>query len=250
MSFLYFLPNERVSSVTESILQRFGLTHIRDHVTQAVHFRDVVANGPGGQPGAVIGVADCWEAEEVKQSDAIEWVKFPKSHAQSQAWLGWKKGELPKPESLRRADGTIPGDMIRLADGELWEVPIARDVTGSCLLPRAFDLDEETGEWVSSRVRREYTKLWEHALGYYTNKAAAYIEAQASGVDKYAFEIPDGERLVADALAVNYRVSMRELATLGVLVTGIVQDVAEILIDHHDNVKKKLASGTGSEPNG
>lgn len=238
--FLYFLPNCRASQVNEEVLKRFGLLHIRDHKDQPLHAREVVANGPDGLPGVVLGVADRWQAEAVKQSPELAWVRFPKPHAECQAWLGWMKDKpLPKPADLARVN-QLPGEVLPLADGEKWLVPIARDFEGHCKLPRAYDLDEETGEWVSRKVRREYAKLWGHATGFYESQTMAYVAALEAGQDSFAFEIPDGEALVSDSLATNYRVSQRELATLGVLVSGIIQQVAEVLIDAHtDHAKKK-----------
>lgn len=240
--FLYYLPNARDAS--DATLAEYGLSHIIDQPGQVVIPRQVLQH-PCGHPGQIVGAQDCWAEEEVKQSEAVEWVKFPKAYAQRQAWLGWYKASgLPKPEDLRRKTGTIPGELIRLADGHQWEVPIARDTSGNCLLPRAYDLDDETGEWISTRVRREYDKLWQHAMSYYESLMDAVSKGEKS------FVIPDGELLVADALAVNYRVSMRELATLGVLVTGIVQVVADVIMDQHDNLKKKSAADAGSGSSG
>lgn len=243
--FLYFLPDVREGSpVDEALLAKFGLSHIRDHKDQALHARGVVANGPGGLRGVVVGAGDRWSTEEVKQRPEIEWVKFPKPHAEKQAWLGWLS--LPKPQDLARAH-QLPGETLTLADGEKWLVPIARDFEGDCKLPIAYDVDEETGEWVPTKVRREYQAIWRHANAYKMARLEAQLKAIAEKQDTFQFDIPDGHGLLADSLAVNYRVSQRELATLGLLVTGAIAQVAEVLIDSHaDHFKKKQDSDTGN----
>ena len=65
--------------------------------------------------------------------------------------------------------------------------------------------------------------------------------------ESITWTIPDGEQMVADALAVNYRVSARELATMGLLVTGLASDVARVLVDDDgwQQLKKKEGPDTG-----
>lgn len=245
--FLYFLPNAPQGNVSFDVLTRYGISHIVDSPKQHLIHRG--CSGPENIQGVIVGVADRWDFGEVKNSDAITWAKFPKTFGQGglTPWLGWIEANgLPTPVDLVRT-AQLPGESITLADNNSWLVPIARDFEGACLLPRAYDLDDETGEWVSSKVRREYAKIWDHANNYYLAMRTAYVEAQAAGESNFVFTIPDGEQLVVDALAVNYRVSARELATLGVLVSGIIQDIADVLTDQRtDASKKKLASDIGT----
>lgn len=240
--FLYFLPNQRASKVDGDLLASFGLSHICDRKDQQTHARDVVANGPGGLAGAVVGVADKWEAEEVKQSPELHWKAFPKSHAANQAWLGWK--ELPKPAEIARGH-QLPGEWLTLADGEKWLVPVAKKASPSglvCALPCTFDLDEETGRWLPNRVRRDYASLWEHAV------ACHLAIMSAATNDSQSYEIPNAELLVPEVLSANYRVSARELATLGVLDSNIIGQVVRVLLDYSgmEALKKKPETDTGS----
>ena len=237
--FLYFLPGCRPGDVGYGVLERYGISHIVDSPSGKLHNRGCI--GPNGVHGVVVGAADRWAAEDVKSSDLVEWVRFPKTFGQGEEipLLGFRKDcQLPKPAALARTV-KIPGEHLTLADNEPWLIPIARDYDGACKLPRAYDLDDETGEWVSTKVRREYAKIWAHAIGYYTAMQTAFIQASQDQSDRFTFTIPDGELLVSDSLSVNYRVSARELATLGVLVSGIIQDVADILIDNHGDPAKK-----------
>jgi hypothetical protein len=246
--FLYFLPGCRPGDVGADVLSRYGISHIVDTPKGKVHNRGCI--GPNNIQGVVIGAVDRWQAEEVKNSEAIEWQKFPKTFSQERTaapWLGWvKAAPLPTPAELARTV-QLPGELLTLADSHSWLIPVARDFEGVCKLPRAFDLDDETGEWVSTSVRREYAKIWHHANTYHQAMSLAYVEAQVTGNQDLSFIIPDGEALVVDTLSVNYRVSARELATLGVLVSGMAQDIADILTDRHgDPIKKKQANSIGT----
>lgn len=228
--FLYFLPNHR-GPISPATLADFGLSHIVDQGDNT-HGCECVANGPGGEKGMTVANLRDFTHEEIRQSDAIEWVKFPKPHATKQAWLGWYKDRpMPTPSDLARKV-QLPGETITLADGHKWLVPVARDFEGVCKVPRCFDLDEETGNWVPSKVRKEYAALWEHAIAVYTAQMEA-VAAMQPGEDFARYTIPDDESLVADTLAANYRVSARELASLGVLSTGLVQDIASIIIGQY-----------------
>jgi hypothetical protein len=238
--FLYFLPSAPQSSINFEVLQRYGISHIVDSPRQELLFRG--CTGPENIQGMIVGAADRWDAGEVKNSAAIEWQRFPKTFGQDgqTPWLGWMKAApLPTPTELARAN-QLPGELLTMADSHSWLIPVARDFEGVCKLPRAFDLDDETGEWVSTSVRREYAKIWHHANTYHQAMSLAYVEAQATGSQDLSFVIPDGEALVVDTLSVNYRVSARELATLGVLVSGMAQDIADVITDRFaDPIKKK-----------
>ena len=187
--FLYFLPNHR-GPISPAILAEYGLSHIVDQGDRT-HGCECVANGPHGGPGVTVGRLGSFTHEEIRQSDAVEWVKFPKPHATKQAWLGWYKDRpMPTPDDLARKV-QLPGESITLADGHKWLVPIARDFEGACKVPRCFDLDEETGEWVPVKIRKEYTKLWDHAEAYYQAWITAAIEAKDNNDDLFLSESAD-----------------------------------------------------------
>ena len=172
-------------------------------------------------------------------------MRFPKSHAAKQAWCGWYRDSVPTPGGLARK-AQLPGKRIELADGNEWLVPIARDAGGMCSLPVSFDLDEETGEWVGNKVQPKFQKIWEHAVEYYSTMMLAIVNTPEGETPSWL--IPNYETLVVDALAVNYRVSARELSSLGVLVSGIAGTIADVLIDIEGwaDLQKKTVNDTGS----
>lgn len=243
--FFYFLPDTR-GQVSDNLLSRFGLLHIRE-IGDNLHCREVI-RGPDGKQGLMCGNARNWQPEEVKQSDSLTWKLFPKSHAEAQAYCGWQTDKLPKPEELARKV-QLAGEWLTLADGNRWLIPIARKVTqdGSyCALPLAFDLDDETGEWKASQVQADYKRIWDHANAYYD----AMLEAsdKVGPGESIKFPIPSYERLVSDAIAANYRTSMREIATLGVLTSSVAGEIARVLIDSNgfSQLKKKEEADTGN----
>lgn len=244
--FLYFLPSAAQGNISYDDLKRYGISHIVDSPKDSLIHRGCM--GPENIQGVIVGAEDRWDFGQVKMNDQLTWKRFPKVVGPDglTPWLGWYEAEgMPTPIELARLN-QIPGEHLTLADGNDWLVPVARDIEG-CKLPVAFDLDDETGEWVRSKVRREYAAIWKHASDYYTAYIVAAMAAREKGETVVSFNIEDGESLVVDALAVNYRVSARELASLGVLSTGIVQKVANILCDWGDSAKKKLEDNSGTE---
>jgi hypothetical protein len=210
----------------------------------------------------VMGSSANWQVEQVKLTPEITWRKFPKSIIQgggddpsilppSLGVVNNANGspQLPTPADLARAD-QIPGKSLTLADGHRWLVPNARIITEFggvvCNLKSSFDLDDETGDWIRGQVLPQYRKIWDHATAYVDSRNQAIEKAEPG--ELVSWEIPDWQRMVVDALQVNYRVSARELATLGVLVTGLAQDVAKVLIDEegYAKLKKKEEAGIGA----
>jgi hypothetical protein len=183
--------------------------------------------------------------------EQMQWTKFPKSFVADEAdrpSLGVIVGQpMPGPSDLAR-EKQINGKALTLVDGRQWLIPHARVISGdgyNCNLPVSFDLHEETGEWILNQVQLPYRAIWNHANAYESSRVEAMIAAKPG--ESITWTIPDGEQMVADALAVNYRVSARELATMGLLVTGLASDVARVLVDDDgwQQLKKKAAPDTG-----
>lgn len=264
-SFLYFIPKARPSDINQEGLSRWGLSYLVDDLAgvqkaEGTRLHSRACSGIDGVEGVVVGSSANWSAEEVKLTDQIEWKKFPKSFIQGEGIdaeneklrpsLGVIKGQpLPGPQDLARAD-QLSGKSLTLADANKWLIPNARVITDTghavCGLRCSFDLDDETGDWVRGQVLPQYRKIWDHANAYVNNRLEAMLKATDG--EPVTWEIPDWQAMVVDAIQVNYRVSARELATLGVLVTGLAQEIAKILIDDegYDRIKKKEAGGTGA----
>jgi hypothetical protein len=242
--FLYFLPAAKTSDIPAN-LKRWGLSYLLDGEGSIHPGRQASV---AGVHGLVIGCKANWSIEEVKAGDHIEWAKFPKPFAEIPPMLGWVKDQPmpgPGPDDLARVK-QISGELHTLADGNRWLLPIAKQYTGQSNLPMSFGLDEETGDWITDTVVKEYREIWRHANQY----LAAMTEAFETHVEGEPFKwvIPDGNALVSDSFQANYRVCEMELAKLGLLVSGIHQLVADTLIDSNgwNQLKKKEAKDIGA----
>lgn len=247
--FLYFLPNAKQADIPERI-DLWGLDYLRDG-NRRLHARG--ATGPGGVHGFVLGSSANWLPEQVKVSKEIAWQPFPKTHADCQAYLGSIEGESVKPEDLVR-EKTISGEFLTLADGNRWLIPHAQVITdqgAATNLPVSYGLDEDSGDWIVNQILPQYQAIWKHANQYLESMWGAIESHMQSGApdgEMVSWEIADAEQLIIDALQVNYRVSTRELATLGVLTSDIANRIANVLIDEkgYERLKKKEAADTGA----
>lgn len=244
--FLYFLPAAKTSDIPAN-LKRWGLSYLIDGEENRIH---PGRQAPvGGVQGLVVGSSANWSIEEVKAGDHVEWVKFPKPFAEIPPMLGWVKDQpMPGPLDLARVK-QISGELHTLADGNRWLLPIAKQYTDDCYrsnLPMAFSICEETGNWIADKVVPKYRAIWKHASDYLDSMTEAFSN-HVEGED-FKWTIPDGNALVTDAFQANYRVCDMELATLGLLESGIYQLVADVLIDSGgwDQLKKKEGQGIGA----
>lgn len=242
--FLYFLPNAKPSDVPAN-LKLWGLSYLIEGEGRNLWARGCTINGA---IGLVVGSSANWQVEEVKAGDHLEWAKFPKPFAEIPPMLGWLKDQpMPGPADLARQK-QISGEHHHLADGNRWLLPIAKQYTGEghvANLPLCFGLDEETGGWIANSIVPQYRAIWNHANAYLMNMMQAYANASEDGTVQWI--VDNSEELVEDAFQANYRVSSMEIATLGLLVSGLVKTVADVLCDAKGftQIKKKVDNDTG-----
>lgn len=252
--FLYFLPHARQSDMPGNLSQ-WGLSHLVDDDT-TIHSRQAI-RGPGASqdPGFVIGSSANFEPEQVKHDpEKITWQKFPqvwpRAKGRAEPWIGWYEQHQPGEGDLRRTN-QISGQRLKSADGQSWLIPHARVITEDgprANLPLSFTLDDETGDWVAGQVLPRYRELWKHANACLEAMIQAADEAAREGKEQWGWTIPDHRPLIEEAFKVNYRVSEMELAVLGLLVTGVAGEVAQIITDASgwERIKKKEAVDTGA----
>lgn len=246
--FLYFLPHAQQADIPDR-LGLWGLDYLRDG-DRRLHSRG--CTGPGGVHGFIVGAAVNWQPEEVKIRPDITWQPFPKPFAERQAQLGYV-GQMPGPADLIR-EKTISGEYLTLADGHRWLVPHAQVVTDGhpmINLPVSYGLDEDSGDWIANQILPQYRAIWQHANKYLNAMWAAldlHFKSGAPDGAVVSWDIEDAESLVVDALQANYRVSARELATLGILTSDLASQIAKILIDDegYGRLKKKEVPDTGA----
>jgi len=242
--FLYFLPNERTFQLPH--LAEYGLNHIVDG--SALLNQQQVVRGPDGQPGVLIGASDRWDQSDVKWSDRLNHKPFPKPHASKQAVCCWLSDvPLPTPDELARST-QLAGEVLTLADGRHWLIPHARrwqDAQYTIALPRTIDVNDDGG-FIYGDVLPQYRKVWEHASRYWQTVLDAAVAVSDGSGGEFVYDNP--MQLIVDSIAVNYRVSARELGVLQAIDDHMLVPVASVLIDAAGmkQLEKKTENATGN----
>lgn len=240
--FLYFLPD---CDTQTPDLAAYGLTYAFDGPP-------VLMEGQKheGRPGMLA----CSQQDEQRlryDANRQTWVQAPGGRY----YIGWWLEEgVPTPENLLRPNA-MGGDLVELADGNLWLVPKLRvyetSIGFTCALPTKVALNDD-GEWQQGSVLAPYKRL--------DSIADRLLEGMLAAEDS---RLSDEERpprltrvesldLACEILAVNYRVSRLELseACLGVLaldhsLRAILKAASDFAAMEKD-AKKKLAASAAS----
>ena len=209
--FMYF--TDTTSSVaTPDLLSGLGLSHITDS-GETVNRRGL---GPGGS-GLIFCAKGDFEPKFLKyDSDSQTWIKCDSGRW----WIGFPPDHKPTPADLKRA-GFIGGHTVMLEDGCDWAVPV---ITA---LPGSFSIQD--GEISMGHVDR-FAPLRDDADRVFQKFLfdAASAGGESGGIDMTRQECFD---IACRSLAVNYRVSMWEVAAMGALTTDNVLAVLEAILD-------------------
>jgi hypothetical protein len=229
----YFIPQAR-PTLAEPALIELGLAHASagSGATQAE-----IREGPGGAGGVLLHFDVPGEAPAALRYDAAAqtWKQAPGG----KWWFGFE-GEV-QPRQLQRRE-ICPGQAVALRGGTEWIIPRCYAVLPDRprTLPGRLDLDE-AGNWVAVTEDR-YRQLCEDAWRVWQAWCGSGPELDA----------PTVLRIVAAALAVNYRVGQVEIAALGILGTNDVHRILAALIDADEvlarvvELKKKAIPQNGS----
>ena len=162
-----------------------------------------------------------------------------------ECWLGWyNEAPLrPDPESLRRL-WPIKGEMVELADGNLWEAPVIR--TGpktGVTLPQILSLqDDDSVEMETMPEFAEFLGLADRIWDHYW------------GIDGRTMTLPEIMKSVVKCLNLNYRVSRPEVRALRLLSGQNWKDVLRasnnftVLEELMGDGEKKESAVVPSEP--
>lgn len=156
-------------------------------------------------------------------------------------WCGFNPTSPPAPEDLARKE-QIGGHDVRLADGNVWHVPVARAVNGATSLPRRLKWDGT--DWKPGDVLPQYRDLFAGACAVWD----ALVEQDAGEIT-----FNDECGLAVTALAINYRLGPAEVSLLGLFDTESEGEVAKALIDWptlEEYLKKKRDHDETSSPSG
>lgn len=200
---LYFV--EGVEAVSPELLKQLGLAYA--FAGGCAQRR--AGNGPGEQPGVVCAA----QSEHVGYfPQAQVWHRLPAIAGAPATWLGWSLAAPPDPQSLARQDA-LDGHLVTLADGQEWQVPIAQRWTDSGFsrnVAARMRLDEQ-GQWSEGDVLPRFAGLWRVAQQW-----QEFRERQLAG-EATSLSIAAAADMCAEVLAVNYRVSRREIGCLQLL---------------------------------
>ena len=236
--FLYFIAD--APGVTRGLLEELGLASF---ISETSGIQCNVSDGPGGRGGVVIAASP--ETNDGKAATAgyhpksQEWIEEPGKRY----WVGYEKERRPAPADLERRD-LIAGHPVKLADGNLWTVPVARAVNGSTPLPRRLSWDGKG--WIYGDVLEQYRELFAQACRIWDLLVGALAEKSAE------LTVTDECNVAAMALGLNYRLGPLEISALGLFDTKSEVEVVKAVIDWPmlEEIKKKLAAEGDTSPAG
>ena len=220
--FLYYFPGygSTKSQLTRDDVRRtFARESLWDVLYNANRYaQNTIANalyhgGPDNAPGTLLTcVTGNIEIEGFVPGyypDRQTWVEV-KTPDDEPAWLGWYNDSpfKPGPESLRRL-WPVPGEMVELGDGELWEAPIIRTgpkASNTVTLPKVLKLLDDDS--ITMEPKPEFAEFL---------NLADDIWDSYWGIDGREMDNVEIMKSVIKCLNLNYRVSRAECRALGLL---------------------------------
>jgi hypothetical protein len=238
--FLYYVPTAQTTAQAR--------TGLADAGVDADLFEGLAGNhsakGPDGAGGFILGPAP---GPNVVNLDSQEWLEVPGKRY----WVGCYKSTPPGPADLA-LDPQIAGHEVELGDGNRWLIPVARkyrEYKGTLgwvlALPRTRRINAD-GNWEEGDVVKRHRPLWHEVM-----RIEELYERYEDG-DEMAFEnvtIDTETKLVAMAIATNYRIGPAEITLLGLIDGAVIQPVIDAVRDMPTLVslaKKAEASGEES----
>ena len=162
--FLYFVPGPPRTAFSQDDLVKLGLGHVFERGAGTT-CREYRGTGPGDQQGGtVLIVSDTLSPDRhAYVAEKQTWRKIPKS----ECWVGYWNDGRPGPADLAR-NSPVSGHLVRLADGNLWLVPVARGMSESADgQPEFYQNVDRVIEQLDNRISaaiplplRPYRALW------------------------------------------------------------------------------------------
>ncbi len=159
--------------------------------------------GPEGTSGFMIAVRPGDEAKAARcgyHPDEQRWAKVC-ADGKVTHWLGYEKATPPGPADLARPR-MVPGDLVRLADGNEWVIPCIH--VPLTTLPLVFRADQD-GQSVLS-VPERYEDICRLGATWFDRVARA---------EKLPYD--EWLNFAAALLGLNYRLGLREILEIGLL---------------------------------
>lgn len=211
MQFLYYRPGH-TRSVSFDDVTRWGLGYAFDKQPFSGACQQKTPDGNNGQ----VFIAAKRDKEIPNMNlDKQTWREMPGDREGAPVYVGMWNDHQPTPSELEKPDG-LPGYAYTLLDGHEWSIPLVRrygDDGHYGTLPRLLDFDD-AGNAIDGEVIEKYRHLWELTGPIVDDLLATYD----IGPDQ---ETPLTKQQAANTavnlLATNYRVSIAEVALLGLI---------------------------------
>jgi len=223
---VYYLPTGSV--INKKKITEAGLSYILPHGTGMPEYT-TTQQGPDGKLGVIFAFQGKDKMNLNNLAQTVEWKQIPKSDA----WFGIDKENPPGPKDLERAKmkESYP---VELSDGNIWLVPIIRNVDGSTELEKRLEHDGDS--WIEVGVRAEHEALFTRASEIWEQFIAPLLvpeeeDAEATEDADIAITLGDGWDFAVDALALNYRISVAEISMLGLFDSDTATSAVMAAID-------------------
>ncbi|MBE3131958.1 MAG: hypothetical protein IMZ55_00665 [Acidobacteria bacterium] len=263
MGLLYYLPGLNSRPTPEQI-RAAGLGYALDGcAVSAVG----VTGGPDGGSGQLLtrddpqrpALVGYYPAKQTWRKVAQSPIPNPQSPIPNHPWIGLTTAEPPGPDDLQRRDA-LAGHTVRLGDGRLWTVPIARAHAEDDAsvwrwyqrLPETCELDEQ-GQWVRGQVVARYRELWDLAAAWWEAFLMGGQRDETAEGTVMRFDFAGSADAAVRILACNYRIGRMEAAMLGLLDERSVSEILGAVIDWPTRqawLKKKADSAGSSTVDG
>jgi hypothetical protein len=200
---LYFVDDR--PRVSDADARAWGLGYAFDGPLVCAPYS---AGGPGGKTGCVLGQA----AERLGYyADRQTWLRIPTSDGRPTLYVGHWNDSRPTPAELAR-DELLPGRLVKLHDGQAWQVPLARECHFGQLvraLPGRLTRDA-SGQWTPGPIDPRYSRLWDIATAFWS-----YLFSAPAIGERVTFDFSGANDAAVDVLATNYRLGANEIDLLG-----------------------------------
>lgn len=239
---LYFIDHEK--GVSPGLLDKHGLGPVID----SARSRQILRDGPGGQPGLLVGQDGPGDFRHV----ATEQTWVPR-FGYPGTYVGIWNDHRPTAAELKRNE-MVAGLKVQMLDGDKWIVPLLREwreqdesVVYRVALPCVLQRCQQTGAFVEGDVILTFRDLWHRSCAIADDLLAQGKEGHVT------LESIEFDRFVSGLLAVNYRVTGDEIGLLGLLNNELYREVLFAALDWHrlmallGNLQRRLGTAGTEE---
>jgi len=218
---LYYVPG--VSVVGQAGREAAGVAHLlRANAPEGI----IANNGPDGGAGVVLHNLDGLRLGYFPERQ--RWTVEP----EGRYWVGVEGS--PRPDVLLRPE-TLTGHHVKLEDGHLWMVPLARVFGVGTTIPNTLALGPD-GALVRNVLPRfvEFSRIAERLERQYFGEVEAAVaegEPESGAVRPGGWTEEEAYRMAGEALGLNYYVDAFVVGCMGLITSTNLLRILEAVID-------------------